>query len=111
MVLFFLSQPPSARPPSALGLPQPTPPNPRLQTDPVADWDTLHATEEALLSSYGWVDQKAGTVHIPIDRAMDELAQRGLPVAPGSTRQFSAQAPNFDSSGGRDPSSASSAAP
>jgi hypothetical protein len=28
------------------------------------------------------VDQKAGTVRIPIERAMDLLAQRGLPVRP-----------------------------
>jgi hypothetical protein len=36
--------------------------------------------EEDTLSTYGWVDQSAGTVHIPIDRAMDLLAQQGLPV-------------------------------
>ena len=35
---------------------------------------------EKELYSYGWVDEKAGTVHIPIERAMDLIAQRGLPV-------------------------------
>ena len=32
------------------------------------------------LGSYDWVDQKNGVVRIPIDRAMDLVAQRGLPV-------------------------------
>jgi len=36
--------------------------------------------EEKALYTYGWVDEKAGTVHIPIERAMDLLVQRGLPV-------------------------------
>jgi hypothetical protein len=36
--------------------------------------------QNELLSSYGWVDDETGVVRIPIDRAMDLLAQRGLPV-------------------------------
>ena len=28
------------------------------------------------LSTYGWVDQSKGTVHIPIDRAMEILVQK-----------------------------------
>ncbi len=58
-------------------------PTPRVQTDDgnqdVAD---LHAREELLLDNYTWADQKAGKVRIPIDRAMELIAQRGLPVAP-----------------------------
>ncbi len=27
------------------------------------------------LDSYGWVDRKAGTIHVPIERAMDMLVQ------------------------------------
>ena len=111
MFVIFLARPQSVQPPSALGLPQPTPPGPRLQTDPVGDWDALHATEEAMLSSYGWTDRNAGKVRIPIDRAMDLLAQRGLPVAPGSTRQFSDQTANLDSSGGRDPNATPNPSP
>ncbi|HVO69707.1 MAG TPA: hypothetical protein VMT24_06660 [Aggregatilineaceae bacterium] len=42
----------------------------------------LRATEDALLTTYGWVDRKNGIVHIPIDRAIDLLAQRGLPTRP-----------------------------
>jgi hypothetical protein len=38
--------------------------------------------EEQTLHSYAWVDKDAGTVRIPIDRAMQLIAQRGLPVRP-----------------------------
>ena len=58
-------------------------PTPRLQTDDgnqdVAD---LHAREDLLLDNYSWVDQSKGKVRIPIERAMELIAQRGLPVAP-----------------------------
>jgi hypothetical protein len=36
--------------------------------------------QESQLNSYGWVDEKAGVAHIPIKRAMELLAQRGVPV-------------------------------
>jgi hypothetical protein len=58
-------------------------PTPRLQTDDgnqdVAD---LHARENLLLDNYTWVDQPGGKVRIPIERAMEVIAQQGLPVAP-----------------------------
>jgi hypothetical protein len=57
-------------------------PTPRVQTDDgnqdIAD---LHAREDLLLSNYSWVDQSKGTVRIPIEQAMQLIAQRGLPVA------------------------------
>lgn len=57
-------------------------PTPRVQTDDgnqdIAD---LHAREDLLLSNYTWVDESKGTVRIPIERAMELIAQRGLPVA------------------------------
>jgi hypothetical protein len=56
-------------------------PTPRVQEDDgnqdVAD---LHAREDLLLSNYTWVDESKGTVRIPIDRAMELIAQRGLPA-------------------------------
>jgi|GEM_PF-1862947 len=59
---------------------------PRLQIAPAADLANLRATEQARLDSYGWIDQQAGIVHIPIDRAMELIVQRGLPArSPGST--------------------------
>jgi hypothetical protein len=58
-------------------------PTPRVQTDDgnqdVAD---LHAREDLLLDNYTWVDQSQGKVRIPIERAMQIIAQKGLPVAP-----------------------------
>ena len=52
------------------------PPEPRLQSDPLEDLRALRAREEALLHGYGWVDRSAGTVRIPIERAIDVLAAR-----------------------------------
>jgi hypothetical protein len=37
----------------------------------------LHEAESKKAASYGWVDQKAGTVQLPIERAM-ELTARDL---------------------------------
>ncbi len=31
------------------------------------------------LNTYAWVDKDAGVVRIPVDRAIDLLAQKGLP--------------------------------
>ena len=45
----------------------------------------LHATENAVLTTYGWVDRQKGLVRIPIDRAMELLLQRGLPARPSAT--------------------------
>src|SRR5437016_5160302 len=42
----------------------------------------LRATENAQLNTYGWVDRKNGVIRIPIERAMDLLLERGLPVRP-----------------------------
>lgn len=56
------------------------PPQPRLQVTPAQDLKRFRAAEDAKLKSYGWVDQNVGIVRIPIDRAMDLLVQRGLPV-------------------------------
>jgi len=56
------------------------PPEPRLQTLPFADIERLRAEEAEALHGYGWVDEKAGVVRIPIESAMDLLAKRGLPV-------------------------------
>jgi hypothetical protein len=55
------------------------PPEPRLQVNAPEDLEKLRAREDSVLDSYGWVDKQNGIVRIPIDRAMDLLAQRGLP--------------------------------
>jgi hypothetical protein len=56
-------------------------PTPRLQTDNGAqDLVELHQREDLLLDHYTWVNQSQGKVRIPIDRAMEIIAQHGLPV-------------------------------
>jgi len=61
------------------------PPEPRLQTTPFDDVKRLRATEEAELTTYGWIDRKAGIVRIPIERAIDLVAERGLPSRPAGS--------------------------
>lgn len=56
------------------------PPEPRLQADPAAELQRLRTQERETLDSYGWVDKDAGVVRIPIDRAIDLIAERGLPT-------------------------------
>jgi hypothetical protein len=60
--------------------PQAAFPNPKLEEDERGQLNDIRMNEEKTLYSYGWVDEKAGTVHIPIERAIDLLVQRGLPV-------------------------------
>ncbi|HEV3510496.1 MAG TPA: hypothetical protein VGS05_02260 [Candidatus Sulfotelmatobacter sp.] len=65
-------------------------PAPHLEVDEQTELDDVRLREEKTLSTYDWVDKNAGTVHIPIERAMDLLVQRGLPVrnqAPASEPQ------------------------
>jgi hypothetical protein len=60
-------------------------PSPRLQLDDgyqeIAD---IHAKEDLLLNNYSWADRSQGKIRIPIDKAMEILAQQGLPVAPAT---------------------------
>jgi hypothetical protein len=55
------------------------PPQPQLERTPVLDLQRMRQSEDEVLNSYGWVDGRNGIVRIPIDRAIDLLAQRGLP--------------------------------
>jgi hypothetical protein len=61
-------------------------PSPRLDIDDgeqsTAD---LHAKEDLLLEHYSSVDGQPGVVRIPIERAMELIAERGLPVAKQAT--------------------------
>jgi len=73
---FSRHQPQPVIVPSPLVSARQTPPEPRLQAVPALDLRALRAAEARALSTYGWVDPKAGVVRIPIDRAMDLLAER-----------------------------------
>ena len=54
-------------------------PEPRLQPDEVRDMDLFRQSQEKALHSYGKVDASGQTIHIPIERAMEIIAERGLP--------------------------------
>jgi hypothetical protein len=55
-------------------------PAPRLQSDDVQEMRDQLYSEESRLQSYGWVDQDSGQARIPVTRAMELIAERGLPV-------------------------------
>jgi hypothetical protein len=44
----------------------------------------IRGGEEQLLNGYSWVDRQHGVVRIPIGRAIDLLAERGIPPRPQS---------------------------
>ena len=56
------------------------PPTPRLQVASGQDLKELRVNEEAVLKDYHWVNKDMGIVGIPIERAIELLAQRGLPA-------------------------------
>ncbi len=57
-------------------------PAPQLQPDPVADLNKFRDRQEEILNSYDFVDKNNGVVRIPIERAIQIIAQRGLPTRP-----------------------------
>lgn len=89
--------PPNLTPPPNVTLPA----EPRFEAVPGTALKTIEVSEGAQLSSYGWVDQAAGIVHIPIERAM-ELQVSRLPVAPEDAAR------RFEDAGSGMPSPASS---
>jgi hypothetical protein len=56
------------------------PPEPRLLPEPIEQLRILRTEEDATLGTYGWVDRPGGVVRIPIERAMELVAQRGVRV-------------------------------
>lgn len=56
------------------------PPAPRLQTATADDLTAHRAREDELLERYGWIDREAGIVRLPIERALELTAERGLPA-------------------------------
>jgi hypothetical protein len=67
-------------------------PTPRLQTDDgYQEISDMHAKEDLLLENYSYVDRSKGSVRIPIERAMELIAERGLPVAPSDSSAAAAK--------------------
>jgi hypothetical protein len=81
------SQPSKYPPPSPLTASREEFAGPRLLVDQALEMKKFRMAEESLLDSYDWVDRDHGIVRIPIDRAIELLAQRGIPtndVGPGA---------------------------
>jgi hypothetical protein len=57
-------------------------PEPRLEEDERMELQDVRGPKDEQLATYGWVDKKGGVVHIPIERAMELVVQRGLPTRP-----------------------------
>ncbi len=53
---------------------------PRLLTDEPGNLRKFRAEETTKLEGYGWVDERAGIAHVPIEQAKKLIVQHGLPV-------------------------------
>lgn len=59
-------------------------PQPRLEESERNQLRNVTESQDSQLEGYDWVDKNKGVVRIPIERAMDLIAERGLPVRPES---------------------------
>jgi hypothetical protein len=62
-------------------------PAPQLNPDQQRTLQALRHAEQAILGSYEWIDGQQGIARIPIDRAMEILAEKGLDSASASEEQ------------------------
>jgi hypothetical protein len=68
-----------AGPPLPNALPAPPRAGPPLLVAPAAERRAVEIRGAARLDGYGWSDRAAGLAHIPIDRAMALVDERGWP--------------------------------
>ena len=68
-------------PDSAFAEKRQLPPSPQLQVNPREDLVQFRAEQAQSLESYAWENRASGAVRVPIERAMELLLQKGLPVA------------------------------
>jgi hypothetical protein len=54
------------------------PPEPRLEQNPQVDSARLIAEATDRLEHYGWVAQRDGIAHIPVERSMELLLEKGV---------------------------------
>jgi len=57
-------------------------PAPDLQANPRQEMQAYREEQETILTTYAWLDRETGRVRIPVQRAMEILAERGLPAEP-----------------------------
>jgi hypothetical protein len=74
-------------PPSPLSYTREPTPEPHLLVVPGQELKAMRAAEDSLLNSYGWVDKEKDIVRIPIQRAIDILAQGGIRSRPQSNEK------------------------
>jgi hypothetical protein len=55
------------------------PPEPRIEVAPYEQLQQLRIKEDHVLNTYAWVNKDSGAVRVPIDKAIDLLAAKGLP--------------------------------
>ena len=53
---------------------------PQLQVNPRQDWLKYREEQEKSLETYEWVNRSAGPVRVPIEKAMELLVKKGVPV-------------------------------
>jgi hypothetical protein len=70
-----------------------TPPAPRLEEQPGDELANLRRAERRRLSSYGWIDRQQRMVRVPVERAIEILAERGLPEPQGPVAPAMPQEP------------------
>jgi hypothetical protein len=83
-------------PPMGRQAPGRLPPEPRLQVTPLQDFETAQRTAREALDSYGWVDESARVVHIPIEEAMRLLVERSARTPAAASPSPAAPAPAQD---------------
>ncbi|MFQ5527154.1 MAG: hypothetical protein ACE5GX_12940 [Thermoanaerobaculia bacterium] len=54
------------------------PPGPHLQSDPEADLVQMRAEEARELSAFEWVDREAAIARVPIETAIELMAEDGM---------------------------------
>ena len=74
--IFNYYQPLFDDPPHSLAAARQATTGPRIQIDPPRQKFDLRETEEQILSTYGWVNKDVGVARIPVDRAMELIAEK-----------------------------------
>lgn len=76
-------------------------PAPQLQPDDIADLNKFRIAEEQRLNTYGWVDQAHGRIRIPIETAIDMMADSW----PAAEQSPSGNAENVPANANQNPNS------
>jgi hypothetical protein len=82
-------------------------PQPRLEENERTQLRSFIEDQDQKLATYDWVDKDKGILRIPIDRAMELIAKRGLPVHP----EGASSAPSYAKTSAEKTSAAQPSAP